>query len=143
MTLSLNRTTHRLPRGRAYDPWEHADLLGVDVVVRPLRTSHGLWLPDYATVLVHSKLRPTHQRNVLAHELGHAAHAHPDDRPKHERQADKFAAFHLIDPHELADLSRWCADEHRVVSELGVTLRLLRAFVAAEQTAPTPAALPA
>lgn len=128
-TLSTSSTNPKLPRGRAYDPWEHADLLGVEVVVRPLRTAHGLWLPDYNTILIHSKLRAGARRNVLAHEIGHAALAHRDDRPKHERQADRFAARHLICPDELADLYGWCADEQRIVAELGVTTRLFRAYV--------------
>lgn len=101
----------------------------MDVFVRPLRTAHGLWLPDRNTILIHSRLRAGAQRNVLAHELGHAALAHPDDRPKHERQADRFAALHLIHPDELADLYQWCPDEQRIIAELGVTTRLFRAFV--------------
>jgi hypothetical protein len=116
-------------RGRAYDPWGHADDLGIDVFVRPLRTAHGLWLPEHNTILIHSKLRAGAQRNVLAHELGHAAYMHPDDRPKHERHADQFAARNLIDPVELADLYAWCPDEGRIISELGVTTRLFRAYV--------------
>lgn len=131
MTRSMSGTNPTRPRGRAYDPWVHADDMGVEVVVRPLRSAHGLWLPEYNTILLHSRLRVGAQRNVLAHELGHAALAHPDDRPKHERQADVFAARNLIDPVELADLYRWCPDEQRIVSELGVTTRLFRAFVLA------------
>lgn len=128
-TPSRRATNLTLPRGRSYDPWEHADLLGIEVVVRPLRTAHGLWVPDYNTIVVHSKLRATFQRTVLAHEIGHAEHAHRDDRPKHEKQADQFAARNLIDPDELADLYKWCPDEGRIVQELGVTTRLFRAYV--------------
>lgn len=131
-TPSTNTTSLKLPRGREYDPWEHADALGIDVVVRQLRTAHGLWLPEHNTILVHSKLRSGARRNVLAHEIGHAALAHPDDRPKHELQADRFAARHLICPDELADLYKWAPDEQRIVQELGVTTRLFRAFVLAQ-----------
>jgi Zn-dependent peptidase ImmA (M78 family) len=127
----MNRTNPTHPRGRAYDPWAHADDMGIEVVVRPLRSAHGLWLPEYNTILLHSRLRAGAQRNVLAHEVGHAALAHPDDRPKHERQADVFAARNLIDPAELADLYKWCPDEQRIVTELGVTTRLFRAFLLA------------
>lgn len=126
-TSNSSRTSRT--RGRSYDPWEHAEALGIEVVVRPLRTAHGLWLPDYNTILVHSKLRAGMQRVVLAHELGHGYFAHPDDRPKFEQQADRFAAGNLIDPDELADLYKWCPDEQRIVTELGVTTRLFRAFV--------------
>lgn len=105
--------------------------MGVEVVLHPLRSAHGLWLPERNLILVHSRLRAGAQRNVLAHELGHAALAHLDARPKHERQADEFAAHHLICPDELADLYKWCPDEQRLVAELGVTTRLLRAYLAA------------
>jgi Zn-dependent peptidase ImmA (M78 family) len=118
-----------LPRGRAYDPWEHASLLGIEVVVRQLRAANGLWFPEYGEILIDKRLRPAQQRLVLAHELGHGALAHPDDRPKHEKQADQFAARNLICPDELADLYGWCEDEQRIVAELGVTTRLFRAFV--------------
>lgn len=118
-----------LPRGREYDPWEHAEYLGIDVHTRPLHAGHGLWLPDHSAILIHSRLRHGAQRNVLAHEIGHADLGHVDDRPKHERQADEYAALNLICPRELADLYKWCPDEQRIVSELGVTTRLFRAFV--------------
>lgn len=115
-------------RGRHYDPWAHAEQLGLEVVVRPLRTSHGLWLPDINTIVVHSRIRAAAQRNVLAHEIGHADLGHRDDRPKHERQADVYAARNLICPDELEDLYKWAANERQLISELGVTTRLFRAY---------------
>lgn len=117
------------PRGRAYDPWQHAEALGIEVVVRRLRTANGLWFPEYNQILIADHLRVGPQRLVLSHELGHGALMHPDDRPKHEKQADQFAARNLICPDELADLYKWCPDEGRIVQELGVTTRLFRAYV--------------
>lgn len=128
-TQNTSRTSLKIPKGRAYDPWEHADLLGIEVVVRRLRTANGRWFPEYGMILISDKLRAGQQRLVLAHEIGHGALMHPDDRPKHEVQADKFAARNLIDPEELADLYKWCPDEQRLIQELGVTTRLFRAFV--------------
>lgn len=127
----LGTTNPTTPRGRAYDPWQHAEQLGIEVVVRRLRTAHGRWFPEYNQILISDRLRSRDQRLTLAHELGHGALMHPDDRPKHERQADRFAALHLIDPDELAALYEWCPDEQRIVAELGVTTRLFRAFVLA------------
>ncbi|MGX9349219.1 ImmA/IrrE family metallo-endopeptidase [Microbacterium sp. KNMS] len=129
MTLSSSRTSPNLPRGRAYCPYEHADRLGLEVVVRPLRTGHELWLPEYNTLVINARLRSLHQRNAAAHGVGHAALGHEDDRPKHEKKADQFAAWNLIDPDELADLRKWAPDEQRLVQELGVTTRLFRAYV--------------
>lgn len=127
--LKSATTSLKLPRGREYDPWEHADRLGVEVVVRRLRTANGRWFPDYNTIAISDRLRVRDQRLVLSHEVGHSALMHPDDRPKHEKQADQFAAQNLICPDELADLYGWCGDERRIVAELGVTTTLFRAYV--------------
>lgn len=129
MTLSSRKTNPRTRKGLAYDPWDHAAQLGIEVVHRPLRTAHGLWLPEYRTILVHSRLRVASQRLALAHEVGHADLRHPDDRPKHERQADEYAAHNLICPIELKAAYEWCPDDRAVASELGVSTRLFRAYV--------------
>lgn len=128
-TRSLDTTSLKLPRGRAYDPWEHAELLDIPVFVRRLRTANGRWFPEYGEIIISDRLRVRDQRLALAHELGHGVLAHPDDRPKHEKQADQFAAQNLISPDELADLYEWCPDERRIVAELGVTTTLFRAYV--------------
>lgn len=129
VTHSTSKTSPKLPRGLNYDPWEHAEMLGIEVVVRRLRTANGLWFPEYGQILISDRLRAGQQRLVLAHEVGHGALAHPDDRPKFEQQADRFAAQNLIDPEHLDDLYKWCPDENKLVAELGVTHRLFRAFV--------------
>lgn len=125
---TMKSTRQKRTRGLGYDPWVHAEDLGIEVVSTPLRTAHGLWVPDHNTIMVHSLLRFAYQRTVLAHEIGHAVHGHRDDRPKHEQQADKFAAYHLIDPGELADLYRAYSDDRQVILELGVTTRLFRSY---------------
>lgn len=129
MMRNSSPTSHRLPRGRAYDPWEHADAIGLQVIVRPIRTAAELWLPDHNTIVLRSGLRMVHQRNALAHGVAHAELAHEDDRPKHEHQADRYASLYLIDPAELDDLRRWTDDYDRIVTELGVTRRLLDAYL--------------
>src|SRR5690606_30924977 len=101
----------------------------IEVIVRRLRTANGLWFPEYNQILISNTLRVGHQRLVLAHELGHGYFMHPDDSPRHEKQADQFAARNLIDPDELADLYKWCPDEGRIIQELGVTQRIFRAYV--------------
>lgn len=97
--------------------------------VRRLRSAHGLWFPEYGEILISDRLRLRDQRITLAHEIGHSVLGHTDDRPKHEKQADQFAARNLIDPDELADLYEWCPDERRIAAELGVTTTLFRAYV--------------
>jgi Zn-dependent peptidase ImmA (M78 family) len=128
-TPSSSATSHRLPRGRAYDPWAHADLVGLQVIVRPIRTANEMWLPDHNTIVIRSGLRSAHQRVALAHGIGHADLAHRDDRPKHEHQADRYASLYLIDPLELEDFWGWSDDAGRVAQELGVTRRVLDAYL--------------
>lgn len=129
MTQKLVTTNPSNPKGRRYDPWRHAEQLGIEVVVRRLRTAKGRWFPDYNTIAISDKLRVRDQRLVLAHEVGHGVLLHTDERPKHEKQADRFAAQNLICPDELADLYGWCRDERKIIAELGVTTTLFRAYV--------------
>lgn len=131
LTPNSGTTNPKLPRGRAYDPWEHAEHLGIPVFVRRLRTAKGIYFREYGEIILSDKLRARDLRLTLSHELGHAELLHPDDRPKHEKQADQFAARNLICPDELADLYEWCPDEQRIVAELGVTTHLFRAYVLA------------
>lgn len=128
-TRELATMSRGTPRGSAYDPWEHAHAIGIDVVVRRLRTANGRWFPDYNTIVISDKLRSRDQRLVLAHEIGHGVLLHMEENPKHEKQADQFAAQNLICPEELADLYEWCPDERRIAAELGVTTTLFRAYV--------------
>lgn len=125
----MGTTSLRLPRGRDYDPWEHADALGIPVFVRRLRSANAIYFREYGEIILSDRLRVGDQRLSLSHELGHVELEHQDDRPKHEKQADRFAAQNLICPDELADLYGWCRDERRIVAELGVTTRLFRAYV--------------
>lgn len=116
-------------RGRAYDPFEHAEALGVQVIFRPIRTANELWLPEYETLVIKESMRAVHRRSACAHGLAHAILGHRDDRPKHEVQADRLAADNLIDANEIQDAMRWAPDQARLAQELGVTGRLLRVYL--------------
>lgn len=115
--------------GRDYDPYAHAEELGIQVIFRPIRTGHELWLPDHDTLVIRSGLRAQMARNAAAHGIGHAVLAHEDARPKHEIQADRVAANNLIDLEECRELMRWTPDCHRLAAELGVTTRVMRVFL--------------
>ena len=129
MTPNLGPTSLRLPRGRQYDPWAHADALGLQVIVRPIRTAAELWLPEHNTIVIRSGMRAVHQRNALAHGVAHADLGHEDDRPKHEHQADRYASLYLIDPREFQDIRAWTDDVDKIAQELDVTRRLLDAYL--------------
>lgn len=112
-----------------YDPFAHAETLGITVGYSRLRTANGLWLPEYNTIVVKDGMRAVHTRIALAHEIGHAVHGHEDDRPRHEQQADRYAAVHLIDRDELLQVAGWAGHPNIIAAELGVTRRILLAYV--------------
>lgn len=118
-----------------YDPYKHADQLGIEVIHRPLSRKHGLWLPEHNLIVIREGMRVIHDRSTLTHEIGHAILGHVDDRPKHETQADRWAAKQLINPVKLCRIAAWTDDPARIAAELGVATRLVQVFLASE--APT------
>lgn len=112
-----------------YDPFAHAEQLGIQVEYQSLRSHDGLWVPDSDLIILRSNMRAVHQRSTLAHELGHNFYGHISDTPKHEVQADRWAAEKLIDPREVVDLLKWSPDLVRIANELDVSGRLLRVYL--------------
>lgn len=119
----------RLPRGTAYNPYHHAEALGIQVLVRPIQKANELWMPDYRTIVLKDGMREVYMRTALAHGIAHAELGHADSRPKHEHQADRFAALYLISPAEYAAAIAWAETAEQVAAELGVTQRLLAAYL--------------
>ncbi|AAT90022.1 hypothetical protein Lxx23845 [Leifsonia xyli subsp. xyli str. CTCB07] len=103
--------------------------MGIEIIHRPLRTKNALWLPDRNLIVVKERMRSVHTRCSIAHELGHVHYGHVDDRPKHEVQADRFAAENLIDFAEIRDHLGWIGHPQLLAAELGVTHRLLRTYI--------------
>jgi Zn-dependent peptidase ImmA (M78 family) len=112
-----------------YDPYEHADRLGIPVIHGRLRSDNGMWIPAERVIILRRGMRRLLERSTLAHELGHAALGHQDDRPRHERQADIFAARHLIDPRQLASVARDHPDPGYWCTELDVTPHILETYL--------------
>lgn len=112
-----------------YDPYKHAEELGIRVVHRSIRTANGLWIPDHDLIVIKSGMRAVHDRSALAHEIAHALLGHRDDRPKHETQADRVAASNLLDYDQVVATMRWAPDCHLLAAELGVSTRLMRVYL--------------
>ena len=125
MTQRLRPTSHRLRRGLSYDPYEHAEHLGIDVIHRSIRHANGMWLPDHNLIVLRSGMRRMHDRSTLAHEIAHAMLGHGDDRPKHEKAADAFAGELLIHPGECEAAMRHAHNVHELAVELQVATRIL------------------
>lgn len=115
--------------GTNYDPHQHAEELGIEVVYDRLRTCNGLWVPDFNTIILQPRMKVIQERSVLAHEIAHASLGHRDSRPKHEVLADKFAAEHLIDRLRFEELVTWTPDTARLSLELGVTTKLMQVYL--------------
>ncbi len=111
-----------------YDPYEHADRLGLNVVTGRVRSANGLWVPQERTIILRRGMRRLLERSVLAHEIGHAVLGHADDRPRYEWQADVFAARRLIHPERLAEVARITPDQGQWCVELDVTPHLLTTY---------------
>jgi len=108
-----------------YDPFAHAERLGIRVEYQSLRTARGLWLPDYRTVILKSGMRRLDERSTLAHELGHVCLGHRDDRPKHELAADRWAVRKLITRRSLERVALFSDDPAQWCFELGVSADLM------------------
>lgn len=115
--------------GQPYDPYRHADELGLRVETRHI-DHDGLWLPDRHLILLRPGLLAVQERCVLAHEIGHAVHGHRDSRPRHERAADRWAAERLIDPARLEEAMRASPDPGRWSLDVGVTTKMLEIWLA-------------
>lgn len=115
--------------GLDYDPYEHARNLGIHVVYRPLRTANGLWVPEIRTIFLRTRMRVIHERSVLAHELGHACMGHIESTPRHELQADRWAAKHLINPAELQRAAAASPDPGVWCHELNVSADILERYL--------------
>lgn len=101
-----------------------AATLGIRIEVEPLPEDYlGLWLPRRRTIILDSRLTPVETTCTLAHELGHAHHGHEHDLGPNsplERQADTWAAKHLIDPDAYARAEAIDDTPFAIADELGV-----------------------
>mgnify|MGYP002758470534 FL=1 len=109
-----------------------AESLGVDIAPDTqgllLPGDLGGWFPHARRILFAPGLGYRNRIHTMAHELGHAIHGHPAGHdPRHERQADDFAANLLIDPHAYIEAEAiYEGNERAIAHELGITLGLLQ-----------------
>lgn len=115
--------------GVPYDPWRHADALGLRVETAVEMPHDGIWLPRRELILLRAGMGEIRERCVLAHELGHAVHGHVDGGPRNEAIADRYAARRLVDPQRLQDAARSSPDAGRWSLEIGVTMKILGVYL--------------
>lgn len=80
-------------------------------------------------LVINATMTEAYQREVLAHELGHAWYGHdwrnPHDEERDERQADLYAARLLISPTEYALAEELHPHPGAIAKELGVSQHLI------------------
>lgn len=107
---------------------DHALRLGFRVEFEPLANHEGLLLPGQV-IVVDCGLPGWRQREVIAHELGHAHYGHAagamHEIEELELQADLYAARILISPTEYAFAESLCEHPGAIAKHLGVSRRLV------------------
>lgn len=120
---------HRLAESMDVDVgFDHAGIL--------LPHDLGAWFPTERKILIRPHLGRRNYLHTLAHELGHAHHRHPaGHNSRYEGEADSYAAYQLIDPHEYAEAELlYDGLEGAIAQELEITLHLLRVWKSSYQT---------
>lgn len=111
------------------DPYEYAETLGINIVWQPLDGVNGLWVPEHRTVVLNLGMEPIKERCTLAHELAHFVLGHEDSTPLHEWQADRYASTHQIARDEFLYWLPRCGTIDDLAFELGVTRKLVVAYM--------------
>lgn len=97
-----------IERGREYDPWAHAEELGVSVIEARLRGDlWGEYRHHDRLIVLRRGMTHREARCVLTHEIMHSLAGDTPTRLGHlhrlrERRADLSAALLLVVPHEYA-----------------------------------------
>lgn len=119
-----------------YNPWIHADELGMRVLTQePGDDILGLYL-GRGVIMLSPRLAYPAARCILAHEIVHAeaghepgtGNMHPAAVSATERECDRIATNRLIDPCALKNLhtGRGNNNLEDLAAELGVTLNVLK-----------------
>lgn len=113
-----------------YNPWQHADALGLGVQHVPRLPELGLY--EGGTIYLREGLSHRTERCVLAHEVAHAVNGdEPTNDPclyaRREHRADRDAARRLITEADLRDVSAGTDDIGAWALDLHVTGWILEA----------------
>lgn len=121
------------PCAAAYDPMVHAEDLGLPVIYRddlPESDMVACYSAEHSAIFVRPNLRDAVERCAIAHEIVHHEHRDSGRVKRQEDRADRVAARRLVRPSDLEQLGAVTDDIGRAALELGVTERIMRAYVA-------------
>lgn len=119
------------PDDEGYDPWQHAEQLGVPVVTNATMPEGGMvacYSRERDAIFLRPGLRHDVEKCALAHEIVHFEHGDIGFSPRQEERADRIAAGRLIHPSRLVAAATTTSDPGRIALELGVTEHILRSY---------------
>jgi Zn-dependent peptidase ImmA (M78 family) len=119
------------PCMRAYDPWEHAEMLDLPIVFRDLPDDDmvAAYSRLHEAIFVRPSLHTAVERCALAHEIVHFEHADVGTSKAQEERADRIAARRLIRPRDLEHLAHLTDDPAVAALELNVTEKIMRVYM--------------
>lgn len=120
------------PCAQDYDPWLHADLLGLPIVGRPKLPKPGIvaaYSRKHRAIFTLTNLHSAVERCAIAHEIVHHEHGDIGHSRVQENRADRIAARRLIRPSALAELRESSEDLGRIALELDVTEKIMHAYL--------------
>ena len=115
-----------------YDPWVHAEDLGVPIVMNdtlPTPRMVACYSARRGAIFVRPNLHSAVERCAIAHELVHFEHNDIGTTRRQEDRADRIAAQRLIRPMRLEEIGDDTGDHARMALELNVTERIMRAYL--------------
>lgn len=118
---------------------ELADDIGLEVIYKTLEGPCGVYLPQYAKILIDQHLPAAHRLKTLIHELSHAMLDHgTSDKPRHVLELEaESAAFIVCDSlgldtsdYSFAYLAGWAEREEEVVTAAETACKLADKIIA-------------
>jgi Zn-dependent peptidase ImmA (M78 family) len=120
------------PCGRRYDPYVHAENLGLPIIYRTDLPGHdidAMYTPDHKAIYVRPNLAASVERCAIAHEIVHHEHGDEGEDRKQEDRADRISARRLVRPSDVYDALEFTDDMGRVALELEVTEKVMTIFL--------------
>lgn len=107
-SLSNARVGAPPDRHSAYDPWSHAEALGIPVHLVTNLAADEIGATDGRRIWLHAWSPKPQLRSTLAHEIVHCERGIPlRGSAAEERIVEDVAASRLVTPDRFADVDRW------------------------------------
>ncbi|MGH3703768.1 MAG: hypothetical protein ACRDT9_03985 [Agromyces sp.] len=114
-----------------YDPWLHAELLGVPVIARselPKSDMVACYSKRQRAIFTLAGISTAVERCAVTHEIVHHEHGDSGTSRHQEHRADRIAAKRLIRPSRLAEFRGLTDDPGRIAFELDLTEHIVNTY---------------